>query len=137
MREKHRPVMLHRVIFGSIERFIGILIEHFAGAFPLWLAPVQVKILPISDSQVEYAKQVKAKMEKEGIRVEIDERNEKIGYKIREAQLQKIPYMLVVGEKEMAEDAVAVRSRKEGDIGQVKVEEFIAKAKEEIEKKLR
>ena len=135
--EKHRPVMLHRVIFGSIERFIGILIEHFAGAFPLWLAPVQVKILPISDSQVEYAKQVKAKMEKEGIRVEIDERNEKIGYKIREAQLQKIPYMLVVGEKEMAEDAVAVRSRKEGDIGQVKVEEFIAKAKEEIEKKLR
>ena len=131
--EKHRPVMLHRVIFGSIERFIGILIEHFAGAFPLWLAPVQIKILPIADAHVEYSNKVKAELEANGIRVEIDDRNEKIGYKIREAQLQKIPYMLIIGEKEVEANAVGVRSRKDGDIGQMKLDEFISKAKNEIE----
>ena len=131
--EKHRPVMLHRVIFGSIERFIGILIEHYAGAFPTWLAPVQVKLLSIADSHREYARKIKDELEKIGIRVEIDERQEKIGYKIREAQLQKIPYMLVIGDKEIEENAVGVRSRKDGDIGQMKLEKFIKKMQEEIE----
>lgn len=131
--EKHRPVMLHRVIFGSIERFIGILIEHFAGAFPLWLAPVQIKILPIADAHIEYSKEVKEILETNGIRVEIDDRNEKIGYKIREAQLQKIPYMLIIGEKEIETKSIGVRSRKDRDIGQMKLENFIAKAKNEIE----
>ncbi len=130
--EKHRPVMLHRVIFGSIERFIGILIEHFAGAFPTWLAPVQVKILPITDAHLEYANYVKAELAKQRIRVEIDDRNEKTGYKIREAQLQKIPYMLIVGDKELQEKSVGVRSRQEGDIGQIGVDEFIDKILEEI-----
>ena len=129
--EKHRPVMLHRVIFGSIERFIGILIEHFAGAFPTWLAPVQVRILPIADSHKEYAEKLKKEFEENEIRVEIDEREEKIGYKIREAQLQKIPYMLIIGDKEVEANAVGVRSRKDGDIGAMKVADFIAKIKEE------
>ena len=115
--EKHRPVMVHRVVFGSVERFIGILTEHYAGAFPAWLAPVQVKIMNITDSQVEYVKQIAAELKKNDIRVELDLRNEKIGYKIREAQLQKVPYMLVIGDKEMNEGNVAVRSRKQGDIG--------------------
>ena len=131
--EKHRPVMLHRVIFGSIERFIGILIEHFAGAFPTWLSPVQVKILPIADSHLEYANRVKEQLLEEGIRVEIDERNEKIGYKIREAQLQKIPYMLVIGDKEVEANKVGVRSRKDGDQGAVSITDFIGKIKKEIE----
>lgn len=131
--EKHRPVMLHRVIFGSIERFIGILIEHFAGAFPTWLSPVQVKILPIADSHLEYANRVKEQLLEEGIRVEIDERNEKIGYKIREAQLQKIPYMLVIGDKEVEANKVGVRSRKEGDQGAISITDFINKIKTEIE----
>ncbi len=131
--EKHRPVMLHRVIFGSIERFIGILIEHFAGAFPTWLSPVQVKILPIADSHLEYANRVKEQLLEEGIRVEIDERNEKIGYKIREAQLQKIPYMLVIGDKEVEANKVGVRSRKDGDQGAVSITDFINKIKTEIE----
>ena len=130
--EKHRPVMLHRVIFGSIERFIGIIIEHFAGAFPTWLAPVQVKILPIADAHKEYAKQVQEKLEKENIRVEVDSRSEKIGYKIREAQLEKVPYMLVLGDKEAQANTVGLRSRKEGDLGAVKVEEFIENILEEI-----
>ena len=129
--EKHRPVMLHRVIFGSIEIFIGILIEHFAGAFPTWLAPVQVRILPIADSHKEYAEKLKKEFEENEIRVEIDEREEKIGYKIREAQLQKIPYMLIIGDKEVEANAVGVRSRKDGDIGAMKVADFIAKIKEE------
>ena len=129
--EKHRPVMLHRVIFGSIERFIGILIEHFAGAFQTWLAPVQVRILPIADSHKEYAEKLKKEFEENEIRVEIDEREEKIGYKIREAQLQKIPYMLIIGDKEVEANAVGVRSRKDGDIGAMKVADFIAKIKEE------
>ena len=131
--EKHRPVMLHRVIFGSIERFIGVLIENYAGAFPTWLAPVQVKVLPIADAHVEYANEVKARLEDVGIRVEVDDRNEKIGYKIREAQLQKIPYMLVLGDKEKEAGAVGVRSRKDGDIGAMLIDEFIAKVVEEID----
>ena len=131
--EKHRPVMLHRVIFGSIERFIGVLIENYAGAFPTWLAPVQVKLLPIADAHVDYANEVKAKLEDVGIRVELDDRNEKIGYKIREAQLQKIPYMLVLGDKEKEAGTVGVRSRKDGDIGAMALDEFIAKVVEEID----
>ena len=131
--EKHRPVMLHRVVFGSIERFIGIITEHFAGAFPVWLAPVQVKILPISDSQKEYAENVVKKLEANGIRVELDARQEKIGYKIREAQLQKVPYMLIIGDKEIEANAIGVRSRKEGEIGQMDVDKFIEKVKLEEE----
>ena len=133
--EKHRPVMIHRVVFGSIERFIAILTEHFAGAFPTWLSPVQVKLLPIIDKHHDYAYEVKAKLEAKGIRVEVDTRNEKIGYKIREAQLDKTPYMLVIGDKEMENGAVAVRSRKEGDLGSMAVQEFIDKIVEEIETK--
>lgn len=130
--EKHRPIMIHRVAFGSIERFIGILIEHFAGAFPTWLAPVQVKVLPISDKYMDYAQQVFRGLEEEGIRAEIDTRAEKIGYKIREAQMNKIPYMLVVGAKEEEERKVAVRSRFAGDEGQKDLGEFIDSVKEEI-----
>lgn len=135
--EKHRPVMLHRVVFGSIERFIGIITEHFAGAFPTWLAPVQVKVLPIADSHVEYANKVKEKLQKAGIRVEVDDRQEKIGYKIREAQLQKIPYMLVVGDKEKEANAVGVRSRKDGDIGAKELNKFVVEIKEEIDNYVR
>jgi len=131
--EKHRPVMLHRVIFGSIERFIGILIEHYAGAFPVWLAPVQVKILPIADSHIDYANEVKKALEEKGLRVELDDREEKIGYKIREAQLQKVPYMLILGEKEIENKTVGVRSRKDGDIGAMGLNEFIKKIKTEEE----
>ncbi len=131
--EKHRPVMLHRVIFGSIERFIGIITEHYAGAFPTWLAPVQVRILPISEAHHDYAKEIEDKFKAAGLRVEIDLREEKIGYKIREAQLQKIPYMIILGEKEKTANAVGVRSRKDGDIGQMGIEEFITKIKKEVE----
>ena len=131
--EKHRPVMLHRVIFGSIERFIGVLIENYAGAFPTWLAPVQVKLLPIADAHKEYAEKVKGELEEVGIRVEVDARNEKIGYKIREAQLEKVPYMLVLGDKEKEAGTVGVRSRKDGDIGAMPIDEFIAKVVEEID----
>lgn len=130
--EKHRPVMLHRVIFGSIERFIGILIEHYAGAFPTWLAPVQVKILPIADAHIDYAEKLKEKFQNKGIRVEVDPRQEKIGYKIREAQLQKVPYMLVIGDKEVGANKVGVRSRTDGDIGQMDIDEFISKIEEEV-----
>ena len=130
--EKHRPIMIHRVAFGSIERFIGILIEHFAGAFPTWLAPVQVKVLPISDKFMDYARQVTERLDQSGIRVELDVRSEKIGYKIREAQMQKVPYMLVVGQKEAEDGVVAVRSRFLGDEGQKSLEEFITAIKEEI-----
>lgn len=130
--EKHRPIMIHRVAFGSIERFIGILIEHFAGAFPTWLAPVQVKVLPISDKYMDYAQKVFDTLEESGIRAEIDTRAEKIGYKIREAQMNKIPYMLVVGAKEEEEEVVAVRSRFAGDEGQMALETFIQNVKEEI-----
>lgn len=134
--EKHRPIMIHRVAFGSIERFIGILIEHFAGAFPTWLAPIQVKVLPISDKYMDYAENVLAQLKDAGIRAELDSRAEKIGYKIREAQMQKVPYMLVVGAKEEESGLVSVRSRFEGDEGQKSTAEFIAALKEEIAQKI-
>ena len=133
--EKHRPIMIHRVLFGSIERFIGILIEHFAGAFPAWLAPVQVKVLPISDKFIEYGESVRKQLDEAGIRVELDTRSEKIGYKIREAQMQRIPYMLIVGQKEQEEGLVAVRSRSAGDEGQKPLADFIRKLQEEIASK--
>ena len=134
--ETHRPIMIHRVAFGSIERFIGILIEHFAGAFPTWLAPVQVKVLPISEKHLEYGKKVLAQLEEAGIRAELDERAEKIGYKIREAQMNKIPYMLVVGAKEEEQNLVSVRSRFAGDEGQKDIASFIDAIKEEIQAKV-
>lgn len=130
--EKHRPIMVHRVVFGSIERFIGILIEHFAGAFPTWLAPEQVKVLPISEKYHEYANEVAAKLKEAKIRCSVDERSEKIGYKIRDARLNKIPYMLVVGAKEQEERVVSVRSRFLGDEGQRSLDTFIAEITEEI-----
>ena len=133
--EKHRPIMIHRVVFGSIERFIGILIEHFAGAFPTWLAPVQVKVLPISDKYMDYAQNVLNKLTEAGIRAEVDTRAEKIGYKIREAQTAKIPYMLVVGQKEEEENTVSVRSRADGDEGARSLDTFIADILKEIETK--
>jgi threonyl-tRNA synthetase len=133
--EKHRPVMAHRVIFGSIERFIGILTEHYAGGFPTWLAPVQVKILNITDKQKEYAEEVYFALREKGIRVELDVRNEKVGYKIREAQLNKIPYMLVLGDKEMGNNTLAVRSRKEGDVGEVAFDTFVQMILEEVRTK--
>ncbi|HHW14871.1 MAG TPA: threonine--tRNA ligase [Firmicutes bacterium] len=129
--QKHRPVMVHRVVFGSIERFIGILIEHFAGAFPLWLAPVQIKVLPVTPAAVDYAAQVAAELEEAGLRAEVDGRNEKIGYRIREAQLEKVPYMLVVGEKEAAAQTVAVRTRTGGDQGTMPLAGFIRQVVEE------
>ena len=133
--EKHRPIMIHRVIFGSIERFIGILIEHFAGAFPTWLAPVQGKVLPISDKYMDYAQKVLDELNNSGVRAEIDTRAEKIGYKIREAQMKKIPYMLVVGAKEEEDGLVSVRSRFEGDEGQKSLTDFLAAIKMEIQAK--
>ncbi len=135
--EKHRPVMIHRVVFGSIERFIAILTEHFAGAFPTWLSPVQVKILPLVDKHHDYAYEVKKLLEAENIRVEVDTRNEKIGYKIREAQMEKTPYMLVIGDKELEGRLVSVRSRKDGDLGAVSPEEFTEKIYDEIKNKLK
>ena len=130
--EKHRPVMIHRVVFGSIERFIGVITEHFAGAFPVWLSPVQVKVMPITDRAADYAKSVAAKLDAAKIRVETDLRNEKIGYKIREAQMQKIPYMLVVGDKEAEAGTVSVRTRAGVDLGAMPLDEFMAKIGEEI-----
>lgn len=135
--EKHRPIMIHRVAFGSIERFIGILIEHFAGAFPVWLSPVQVQIIPISEKHFEYANKLKEIMDSAKVRSEVDLRNEKLGYKIREAQLKKTPYMLVVGDKEASDGTVSLRSRKDGDLGSCKVEDFVAKITEEIKTKAR
>lgn len=132
---KHRPVMIHRVVYGSIERFIGILIENYAGAFPAWLAPCQVRILSITDKHVEYAKKLADKMFDLGLRVHLDDRNEKLGYKIREAQVQKVPYTLVVGDKEMEEGTVNVRRRGEGDIGAMPQDEFISMLQEEIKEK--
>lgn len=134
--EKHRPVMIHRVIFGSIERFIGILTEHFAGAFPLWLAPVQAKLIPITDRNLEYVKGIKDKLEQKGIRCEIDDRSEKMGYKIREAQLEKVPYMIIAGDRDMENGVISVRARKDGeDLGAMSADEFINKAVKEIEEK--
>ncbi|MDO4720066.1 MAG: threonine--tRNA ligase [Peptostreptococcaceae bacterium] len=133
--EKHRPIMIHRVAFGSIERFIGILTEHFAGKFPSWLAPVQAKVLPISDKYMDYAREVFRKLDECGIRAEIDDRAEKIGYKIRGAQLEKVPYMLIVGEKEENEKNISVRSRDLGDLGSKDIDAFIGDLKEEIKSK--
>ena len=133
--QKHRPIMIHRVVFGSIERFIGILIEHYAGKFPVWLSPVQVKILPVSDKSMDYAKQVEAELKAAGVRVETDTRNEKIGYKIREAQLEKLPYMLIIGDKEKEEGTVSVRMREKGDIGAMPLSEFAARVKKENDEK--
>ena len=135
--EKHRPVMIHRVVLGSIERFIGVITEHFAGAFPLWLSPVQVEVLPVSNAFNDYGAEVAKKLDEAGIRVHLDDRNEKIGYKIREAQLQKTPYMLVVGEREKNDGTVSVRTRAGEDKGAVKVEEFLAQALDEIRTKAR
>lgn len=132
---KHRPIMIHRVVFGSIERFIGILTEHFAGAFPTWLAPVQVKLLPIADRHLDYLNAIKDRLEKRGIRCEIDDRSEKIGFKIRSAQLEKVPYMLVAGDKDIENSTVSVRSRKDGEQGACSVDEFIQKIEKEIETK--
>lgn len=132
---KHRPVVIHRAILGSSDRFISFLLEETKGLLPTWLSPIQVKILPISEKQHEYCEKLKEELQREGLRVEFDDRNEKVGYKIREAQLQKIPYMLVIGDKEKEANAVTVRTRKEADLGQMSVEEFVEKIKEEIENK--
>ena len=133
--EKHRPVMIHRVIYGSIERFIGILTEHFSGAFPTWLAPLQVRVLPITERQHDYARQVVAELEKQNIRVDSDFRSEKIGYKIREGQLQKIPYLIILGDKEVEAGTIAVRHRKQGDLGAMALDEFSGKIRKEIDDK--
>ncbi|MDD2574765.1 MAG: threonine--tRNA ligase, partial [Firmicutes bacterium] len=133
--EKHRPVMIHRTIFGSIERFIAILTEHYAGAFPLWLAPVQVKVLPITDKHNEYAEQIRKDLFKKGFRAEADLRNEKVGYKIREAQVDKIPFMLIVGDKEMQEGTVSVRERDKGDLGASSLNEFVEEITEIVDSK--
>ncbi|NLO87438.1 MAG: threonine--tRNA ligase [Firmicutes bacterium] len=130
--EKHQPVTVHRVIYGAVDRFLGILIEHFAGAFPVWLAPVQVKILPIADRHHEYSRNLAARLEEAGIRVEADLRNEKIGYKIRQAQAEKVPYMLIVGDKEVQQGTASLRTRREGDVGPVGIAEFEARVLEEI-----
>ena len=132
---EHRPVVIHRAIFGSFERFIALLIEHFAGAWPLWLAPVQAVVLPISDRHLAYARSVTDRLASAGLRVELDDRQEKIGYKIREAQLQKVPYMLVTGDREAAEGTVSVRSRSSGDLGPRSVDEFVRDALDEIGRK--
>jgi threonyl-tRNA synthetase len=129
---EHRPVVIHRAIFGSFERFIALLIEHYAGAFPLWLAPVQAKVLPIADRHLEYAGSVKARLAAAGLRVELDERQEKIGYKIREAQIHKIPYMLVVGDREVADSTVGVRHRAAGDQGTQRLDDFVASAIQDV-----
>lgn len=130
--QPHRPVMIHRAPFGSLERLIGILIEHYGGAFPLWLAPVQVIVLPIADRHVPYAQQIRQRLEEEGFRVEVDARNEKTGFKVREAELQKIPYMLVVGDRDMQNGTVSVRKRSAGDQGAVSLDAFIARLREEM-----
>ena len=135
--EKHRPVVIHRAILGTFDRFLCFLIEETKGAFPLWLSPVQVAILPISDSQKDYAEKVKDELQSKGIRVDLDLRQEKIGYKIREAQLQKVPYMIIIGDKEVEANAVGVRKRKEGDIGQMSLVDFASKITEEINNKAR
>jgi len=132
---EHRPVVIHRAIFGSFERFIAILIEHYAGAFPLWLAPIQAIVLPIADRHLDYARSVRDELREAGLRVDLDDRQEKIGYKIREAQLQKVPYMLVVGDREVTERTVSVRSRTGGDLGPTSAAGFGKRAQNEIETK--
>ena len=130
--EKHRPVMLHRVVYGSVERFIGILIENYAGAFPVWFAPVQTKILPITERHADYAHKLCDKLFALGLRVEVDDRNEKIGYKIREAQVKKIPYTLVVGDREMADGSAMVRKHGEKDSQAMKIDDFISYIQDKI-----
>ena len=134
--EKHRPVMIHRALLGSIERFIGVITEHFAGAFPVWLSPIQVKVLPVTDRAAEYADQVAAQLTENGFRVEVDHRNEKIGKKIREAQLEKTPYMLVVGDRDMENGTVSPRHRAAGDLGAMSLADFQAKLRREVDEKL-
>ena len=133
--QKHRPVMIHRVVLGSIERFIGVITEHFAGAFPVWLNPVQVKVLPITDRALEYADQIAKQLDGAGFRVEVDERNEKIGKKIREATLEKIPYMLVVGDRDMENQTVSVRLRTGEDLGAMSLADFTARLKQDVDTK--
>ena len=133
--EKHRPVMIHRVVFGSIERFIGILTEHFAGKFPLWLAPIQVNLLTVTEKFADYALEVRNKMRDKGIRCNADIRNEKIGYKIREARNARNAYICVIGEKEVGDNTLQVRSVKEGELGAINTDEFILKLLEEIRSK--
>ena len=133
--EKHRPVMIHRVVLGSIERFIGVITEHFAGAFPVWLSPVQVKVLPITDRAAEYAKRIAEALDKSGFRVEVDERNEKVGKKIREATLEKVPYMLVVGDRDMENQTVSVRLRSGEDVGAMSLADFTARIQSDVDTK--
>ena len=135
--QKHRPVMIHRVVLGSIERFIGVITEHFAGAFPTWLAPVQVKVLPLTDRTAQVCDNIASELDKLGLRVEVDHRNEKLGYKIREAQLQRIPYMLVVGDRDVENGVVSVRSRKGGDLGAMTLDAFKEKILEEVKTRAR
>jgi threonyl-tRNA synthetase len=130
--QRYQPITIHRALFGSIERFFGILIEHFAGNFPLWLAPVQVILLPIADRHMEYANSIKNQLMTYGYRVEVDQRNEKVGFKIREAEVSKIPYMLVIGDKEMDDKKISVRHKGEGDLGQMSLENLIEKIREEL-----
>ena len=134
--KEHRPYMIHRALLGSIERFFGVIIEHFGGSFPTWLAPVQVAVIPVSEKYIDYAKKVFAELKENNIFVELDERNEKIGYKIRDWETQKVPYMLIVGEKEQESEMVSVRMHGQGDKGSVKLDEFIENITEEIEKKI-
>ena len=133
--EKHRPIMIHRVIFGSIERFIGILIEHFAGKFPLWIAPVQVKLLTVTEKFADYAVEVGRKLEETGLRVELDIRNEKIGYKLREARNERVSYICVIGEREVENNSLSVRSNKEGELGEISVDDLVERLLEEIKEK--
>ena len=133
--EKKTPILIHRALFGSFERFIGIMTEHYAGAFPIWLSPIQIKILPISEKHIEYCEGIKEELEEAGLRVELDARNEKVGYKIREAQLEKIPYMLVIGDKEQEAKEITVRSRISGDLGNMNLEEFLEKIQNQIDHK--
>lgn len=133
--QKHRPVMIHRTVLGAMERFIGGLIEHYAGAFPLWLSPVQVRVMPVSDKQADYAKQIAEELEKHGFRTQCDLGPDKIGYKIRQAQLEKVPYMIIVGDKEKQAGNISVRHRALGDLGAMQLDEFAAKAKHESESK--
>ncbi|MGM0379368.1 MAG: threonine--tRNA ligase [Bacillota bacterium] len=133
--EKHKPVVIHRVVYGSIERFMGILIEHFAGRFPTWLSPVQVKFIPVADRHIDYCKKLEKKLEKNDIAVEIDDRSEKVGYKIREAQLEQVPYMIVIGDDEVNGEKVSIRSRDKGELGKQKIDNFIKEIKEEIHSK--
>ena len=133
--KKHQPLMVHRALYGSIERFFGILVEHYAGAFPVWLAPVQVAVLPITDRNLPYAREVAGKLEEAGLRVTVDERSEKVNLKIRDAQMQKVPYMLVLGDREAANGQVAVRNRKLGDLGVQPLGDFIQGVKSLVEAK--